>query len=627
MTKTDRKRRIISAGAVLGVLSIGLLTVAPASEGGASTPTTATWAEAPHAPPNYIFPFMSLASLSASNVNQFQYLMYRPLYWFGAGSSPTLNQSLSLAESPVYAASGETVTIDLKHYKWSNGETVTAVNVMFWMNMLHAQKEHWGGYVPGALPDDVQRIAVDNPEQLTFTLDGPVDQTWFTNNQLSQITPLPNAWDITGPGRSPNSGGCADAVYGTADARCTAVWAFLSQQASDNPTMAKTGDGPVPYASNPLWKVVDGPWMLTRFDRAGNVSFAPNPSYSGPIRASVKRFDELPFASGSAEFAALVGGKVAVGYLPFDKVTRATANALSGGPNNPELADYSLHPLYSWSIRFAPYNFNSTGDGGNAGRIFSQLYVRQALQYLIDQPRYIKQFDRGYGVGTYGPVPSVPPNPFVTSQTVRNPYPYNPGKAVLLLQHHGWDVVPHATTTCVSPGIAATQCGAGIPAGAKLAFSLQYTSGQGALARVLMAERSSWARAGIDVTLSQAPFATVLDGAIPCSASGKSCGWAIKDWGSGWIFAPDFYPTGEAMFQTGAGSNFGAYSDPVNDANILATRVGPAPLTTYENYLAEQLPVLFQPGQASALTEVHKGLSGVTPQNPLGSLNPENWRY
>ena len=36
-------------------------------------------------PPNYIFPFMSLAFFSVTNINQFQYLMYRPLYWFGNG--------------------------------------------------------------------------------------------------------------------------------------------------------------------------------------------------------------------------------------------------------------------------------------------------------------------------------------------------------------------------------------------------------------------------------------------------------------------------------------------------------------------------------------------------------------
>ena len=42
----------------------------------------------------------------------------------------------------------------------------------------------------------------------------------------------------------------------------------------------------------------------------------------------------------------------------------------------------------------------------------------------------------------------------------------------------------------------------------------------------------------------------------------------MENWGAGWIFAPDYYPSGEAIFQTGAGSNSGDYSDPTNDANI-----------------------------------------------------------
>ena len=49
--------------------------------------------------------------------------MYRPLYWFGNGTTPNLNPSLSLADNPVYTNSGTTVTVDLKNYKWSNGET------------------------------------------------------------------------------------------------------------------------------------------------------------------------------------------------------------------------------------------------------------------------------------------------------------------------------------------------------------------------------------------------------------------------------------------------------------------------------------------------------------------------
>ena len=444
----------------------------------ASTPTTATFAEQPQAPPNYIFPFMGLAFFSVYNTEQFQYLMYRPLYWFGEGATPNLNLSLSLAAAPTYSSSGDTVTVDLNNYKWSNGETVTAENVMFWMNMLHAEKANWAGYSAGALPDDVKTIVVNNPEQLTFTLTGPVNNYWFTYNELSQITPMPNAWDITSKGGAANSGGCAAAPYGSADTQCKAVYTFLSKQAGYDPANPKAANNSLStYATSPIWKVVDGPWKLSSFDASGNVTFVPNSTYSGPVKPTLKKFVELPFTSDSAEFNALVGGKVNVGYLPFQDITQSTNNALKPGPNNPRLSNFTLAPLYGWSINYFPYNFNSTGDGGHAGAIFKQLYFRQAVQLLVDQPLYNKKIYKGYGVGTYGPVPSQPANAFVSQEVQNNPYPYNPTKAVSLLKDHGWKVVPNGTSTCQSPGTGASQCGAGIPAGAKLAFNLQYASG------------------------------------------------------------------------------------------------------------------------------------------------------
>ena len=36
---------------------------------------------------------------NVANVAHLQYFLYRPLYWFGQGSQPTLNASLSLADA------------------------------------------------------------------------------------------------------------------------------------------------------------------------------------------------------------------------------------------------------------------------------------------------------------------------------------------------------------------------------------------------------------------------------------------------------------------------------------------------------------------------------------------------
>jgi peptide/nickel transport system substrate-binding protein len=610
-------------------LTMGLATLAPAASSGASTPTTVTWAEPPAAPPNFIFPFMGLAFFSVYNSENFQYLMYRPLYWFGDGSTPNLNIPLSLAATPVYDNTTNTVTIDLDNYKWSNGETVTAENVMFWMNMLHAEKANWAGYSAGAIPDDVKSVVENNPEQLTFTLTGPVNNYWFTYNELSQITPMPNAWDITAKGGAPNSGGCAAAPYGTANAQCKKVYTFLSKQSGYDPSNPKAANNSLStYATSPIWKVEDGPWKLTHFDAEGNVTFVPNPSYSGPTNHAIKKFIELPFTSDPSEFNALVGGKVTVGYLPVSDITKATTNPLKAGPNNPRLTNFNLEPLNGWAINYFPYNFNSTGDGGHAGAIFKQLYFRQAVQLLVDQPLYNKKINKGYGVGTYGPVPSQPPNSFVSAQVQDNTYyPYNPGRAISLLKDHGWKVVPGGTSVCEKPGTAANECGAKIPKGAKLAFNLQYANGVVSTTELMNAEKSSWSQAGINMSLSQASFNSVIGTAVPCTPGSKGCAWELQNWGAGWIFSPDYYPTGEELFQTGAGSNSGSYSDPTNDANIIATNTTQTPLTAYENYLAQQLPVIYQPNESNPIYEVQKNLQGFSPASPLQGITPESWSF
>ena len=141
-----------------------------------------------------------------------------------------------------------------------------------------------------------------------------------------------------------------------------------------------------------------------------------------------------------------------MGYLPVQDVTKPTTNALKAGPNNPRLTNFTMDPLYTWSINYFPYNFNAKGDT-DAGKIFNQLYFRQAVQYLVDQPLYIKKIYKGYGVGhlrpgagRLRPTPSCPRRSRTTrSSTTRT-------MAISLLKSHGWKVVPGGTSTCAVAG-------------------------------------------------------------------------------------------------------------------------------------------------------------------------------
>ena len=43
--------------------------------------------------------------------------------------------------------------------------------------------------------------------------------------------------------------------------------------------------------------------------------------------------------------------------------------------------------------------------------------------------------------------------------------------------------------------------------------------------------------------------------------------------------------------------------------------------------MAKDVPVIYLPDQVQSLTEIQNNLRGVVPQNPLSTLNPENWYF
>jgi peptide/nickel transport system substrate-binding protein len=638
-------RQVKTLGVIFSALVVGALILAACSSSTTSTsakvPTsgtkvtggTVTWAELPSTTPNFIYPFMPAGFFSVANISQFQYMMYRPLYWFGSGGTlntplTTFNESLSLASAPVYSNGNKTVSFTLKDYNWSDGEKLTTDDVMEWMNIWHAEKSNWAAYVPNVgMPDDISSVSTSG-NSVTINLTGSVNPTWFTYNMLSQITPLPQAWDVTSSNAKAGSGGCSSAAYGTADSACSAVWTFMTTQAGYNPAAVGTNNSLATYATNKLWQVVDGPWKLSAFNPDGQATFVPNTSYSGPVKPSIDKFEELPYTDESAEYNALLGGSLTMGYLPIANVPGPTSNPFTAGPNAPALSGkFYMVPFYGWSINYFPYNFSSTGNNGDAGKIFSQLYFRQAMQMLIDQPLIIQKIDKGYGVPVYGPVPNVPENnPFVSPGEKTNPYPYDPSKAMSLLKSHGWKVVPNGVDTCTKAGSASDECGAGIPSGAQLNFDLQYATGITTIDQRMSTEQSAWSSAGIKVNLSQASFDTVIGNATACSP-GPSCTWQLENWGAGWIFSPDYYPTGEEIFSTGALSNYGSYSDSTNDANIKATNTTTTNLYNYEDYLSKQLPVVFQDDQATYLWEINNNLRGVVNLNSTDSTTPENFYF
>ena len=391
--------------------------------------------------PGFIFPVTPAAKSSAFTIYDFQYLMWRPLYWPWIGTTPAINYGQSLATPPVFSNGDKTVTIRLTgRYRWSNGQQVSAADVVFAVDLIKAAvKEspaNWGNYTPGFFPGNVVSISAQGAQTVVMQLDRPYNPGWFDLDQLSLIVPLPAAaW-----ARTSASGPIVDF---TVPANARKIYDFLSAQSG------QLGG----YATNPLWQTIDGPFKLVSFSAStGSNSLVPNPAYAGPSKASIARLDEVAYTSNIAELDALLSRQLTVGTIPGQDVPQVH-KLKSAGYN------FFGYPEFGWS--YLPFNFKDTT--GHWNSIVAQLYVRQALAHLIDQDAYIKGIYSGAAEPAYGPVPSLPVSQFTPADAKVDPYPYSVAAAKSLLTAHGWQVVQGGPDLCSRPGAGASQCGAGIP--------------------------------------------------------------------------------------------------------------------------------------------------------------------
>ena len=214
----------------------------------------------------------------------------------------------------------------------------------------------------------------------------------------------------------------------------------------------------------------------------------------------------------------------------------------------------------------------------------------------------------------------IPPNaPSTVSAVISCPYTYSLSKAKALLTEHGWQVVEqrpdvrapwdernrvrqgdhqgHDSSTCRSSG----------------------QSGSPSSDTTNNAEISAWSTIGIQVSHQEGSFNKVV-----AECDGGT--FQICSWGAGWIYAPNYYPSGETLFTPGGGFNPGAYNNAMMNSLVKASVSENIPLTDFANYAAEQIPVLYQPNP-TATDEIAVNLKGVQPVNPLQNFMPEYLYY
>ncbi|WP_042394699.1 ABC transporter substrate-binding protein [Streptacidiphilus carbonis] len=551
--------------------------------------------------PDFIFPLVPATNQNGYNVNLTQ-PMWPFLVYAGDGANSVVNKDKSLFTSLDYSNGDKRITIHLKTWNWSDGQPVTSRDFSFVYNLLKANASNWSAHLVGLFPEDVAKVSTPDAHTVVLDLTQAYNPDFYTDDVLSTIPLLPqHAWDKTS-----DTGAVGDDDTTATGAK--AVYAYLQKEG------AKT----TAFTSNPLWQVVDGPWKLSEFRSNGYYSYVPNTQYSGSDKPNLDKIVFSPFTTDTPEINALrSGSSLDIAALPLNDLKQAQALESSG---------YAIASVPIPGVaEIQPNLYNSS-----VGAVFRQLYIRQALEYLINRDQIVAKVYNGYADPGNGPVPVKAAGTWASPlEKSGGPYPYDPAKAKSLLQAHGWKVVPNGTTTCADPGTGPTQCGAGISAGQALTFGLAYSSGRATTDQQNAAIKSSEAQAGITVNLKSEPFNTLISTIGTCTAAShpaSGCGWQLAEFG----YEPyPLYPNGTGYFDTGGSGNSGGYSDPTMDQLIKATEYGASSqaFTQYEDYAAKQLPWLWLPLRESLLV-YRKNLQGVVPLNPFSQAqNFEDWGF
>jgi peptide/nickel transport system substrate-binding protein len=553
------------------------------------------------ASPNFIFPYPPSTNSDGYNVNLTQGL-WPYLVYAGDGAKAVVNPDESLFSSLKYSHNNSVVTIVLKPWKWSDGVPVTSRDFTFVYNLLKVNYKNWLGYTQGLFPTDVKKVLTPDSHTIVLDLDKSYNPTFFTDTVLSLLALIPqHAWDKTSvSGKVGN--------YDETTAGSKAVYSFLQKQGTQMST----------FDSNPLWKVVDGPWTLQTFNSNGYYAWVPNKNYSGPDKPKLDKVIWTPFTTDTAEMNTLRSGTTLdLGSLPLNDVGQISALEAEG---------YTISQLPTAGVaEIVPNLYNPVN-----GPLLRQLYVRQVLEYMFNRPAIVKKVFNGYADPGNGPIPLLYGKQWVSPlEESGGPYPYAPSKAVALLKAHGWKVVPHGVSTCQHPGTGANECGAGVKAGEPMQFQLMYSSGSTSFDQQNASIQSTESAAGVKIVLDPVPFNTIVSTTGYCNAQShptSTCSWQLQDYG----YNPyTLDPNGSGQFNTDGYGNYGGYSSAEEDKLINATQYGSqsSAFYAYEDYTARQLPYLWLPNEAGVFV-YKKNLAGITPWNPFsGTLNPEVWYY
>ena len=592
-----RRRRGLAAAT-----AISLAALLAGCAGGGGTPSASShsinYALPVNFTPNWILPIGTAAHLNTNNISIAAALWEPLIAYNGSTGGIAWDKKASVATAADFAKDGKSVRITLGDRHWSDGKPITSRDVQFWFDLIKADKAQWAGYSAGKAPDNWTSFKVVDARHFTITFDRAYNDQWMLANELSEITPLPqHVWDRTGA-----SAAVSDADRTPAGAR--KVWTYLNTAAKDISH----------YATDPLWKTVSGPYRISSFSTSGRVVLKANTKYDGGEKANIATVNLLPFTTTDAEENALRAGSVDYGYINPTDLDQKTSFTKRG---------YTVKPWTGWAITYMPYNFHNP----SMGAVFKQLYARQAVQSSIDQASLAKVIFNGTAVPGYGPVPQAQSSDFVSAVQKDNPYPFSTAKARALLTGHGWSE-QGGVMVCTRPGTSASECGAGVAKGTRFRMRVLSQSGSTVTDNMMSAIQSSLAKSGISFSIKTAPVNSVLAQTPPCTSGQSICKWQLSFFGTAgsWYFSA--FPTGDSLFQTKAGSNFGSYSNPAVDKliNASTTSSSTQAVRDYSAAVAKDLPVIWLPEPDYQISVIKNGLGGFA-QDSLANFHPAEWKW
>ncbi|HVL25797.1 MAG TPA: ABC transporter substrate-binding protein [Thermomicrobiales bacterium] len=347
---------------------------------------------------------------------------------------------IGLADSWEIAADGVTYTVKLHEgVKWHDGEPFTADDVIFTFDMALDEKSQSPrkGTIDGTL------ASYEKVDDLTVKFVAKAPSAIFTSEALSQFGIMPkHIWEnvpaADWPSDPGSSGQDPARVIGTGPFR------FAEWVIGDHVTLEKNAD-----YWNPKWTpVIDTYTYQVIKDPASNIA---------ALQTGSSDFIEVPFGQ-----------------------------AKSLRESNPELQviDYDTLDI----------NYYVANQDPAKGLFFTDVKVRQALQYALDREVIANTVFDGFAIRADGtqPVLSIAYAP----DKVRTIYTYDPDKAKSLLDEAGWVE------------------GAGgfrEKDGQKLSFEMTYSEGYAPYEVQVPYMQQAWREVGVEMIPTVIPFPSLLE--------------------------------------------------------------------------------------------------------------------